>query len=172
MTAKAGNGRASVADAVGQLHAQLEALRERRARLLDEHAALEAVPVPPDELEPRLEQVMKILRAEASAMAPSGINHAESMAKDIAADLLAKPIKPIAILAVVNPDAVLAWLTAEAKVLAPPVPTSERKARLRALENEVLEVQRKESALLWSAEEAGLVPPWRHDISPEAVLGL
>jgi hypothetical protein len=170
------NGKSAVGSAVVQLNAEIETLRERRARLLDEFHEIEGRPVPEAELAQRVEQVVRGLQAQATTLVGTDLLHSESPVSGLVADLLAKPVKPLALAAVLQPDVLRSWLLAqarnEARTLPEAMPAAERAERLKTLEAQVLETERAEAALLWEGEASGLVMPWRQDLDPRAVLGL
>jgi hypothetical protein len=169
-----GNGKAStVGNAVQALNEQIEDLRLRRAKLLDEYHEVESRPIPEAE---RVDAVIKALQAQAMPLVGTDFLHGESEPRGLVNDMLARPVKPLALAAVLQPDVLRSWLLAqgrnELRTLGEPMPAAERKAKLQALEADILAIERAEAALLWQAEAAGLVPPWRVDIDVRAVLDL
>jgi hypothetical protein len=171
------NGKSTpVTNAVVQLNGEIEDLRERRARLLDESHEIEGRPVPEAELAQRVEQVIRGLQAQAAPLVGSDFLHGESEPRGLVNDMLAKPVKPLALAAVLQPDVLRSWLLAQGKnelrTLGDPMPSAERAKRLKEIEADILAIERAEAALLWQAEEAGIVPPWRADLDAKAILGL
>jgi hypothetical protein len=170
------NGKGTVGSAVAELHGQIENLRERRQRLLDQHYQVQGQPITEDELSSRVEAVIRALQARAAPLVTTDLVHAESEVRGLVGDMVAKPLPALALAAVLDPDKLRVFLMSQArnelKTLGPSLPVALRAKQLKQIEDDVLQIERTEAGLLWEAEAAGITPPWRADLDARAILGL
>jgi hypothetical protein len=170
------SARDEIGSIIGRLLAEIATLRKQRADLNNQFADVESRPIALTELPGRVDGVLEALKAQADELVPSGLLHADSRPGDLAADLLRAPIKPVALMALLHADTLRTWLLREAEAelsgLPDAMPTAERTASLKSIEDKVLQTERKECSILWEGEAAGLEMPWRPDLDPRAVLDL
>ncbi|HRY26573.1 MAG TPA: hypothetical protein P5558_19555 [Geminicoccaceae bacterium] len=87
-----------------------------------------------------------------------------------------KAVPAAALLAAMDREGMVAWLTriaaAEAADYPPALAEAERRQRVQILHEERLGLERDEVAAHWALEETGLAAPWRSGMSPALVLGL
>jgi hypothetical protein len=87
-----------------------------------------------------------------------------------------KAVPAAALLAAMDREGMVAWLTriaaGEAADYPPALAEAERRQRVQILHEERLGLERDEVAAHWALEETGLAAPWRSGMSPALVLGL
>lgn len=168
---------------------EIARIRARLAAIEIERDETERAPLPPAEIAARAHEVVDRLAREAGAQTiaahmiapsrPGSVHLVGSIVSQLAQPTKSagqESVPAAALLAAMDREGMVAWLTTIAEAAAadypPPLAAAERAQRLQILDQERLDLERDEVAALWELEAAGLAAPWRADMRPALVLGL